>query len=168
MPYSVAARNDAARNDVSVELHARGVALKVAQEVARGMPGKLAKALREGLRAGRKEEEGEILRLERWVADLESGMYINCVYCGHRYGPREGTPVAMADVLKEHIEVCPKHPAAALKKRVAELEAELTDVRRDLDMAIDVFRQVERIHNWHPSQDADVTALLKKHRRVSE
>jgi hypothetical protein len=54
--------------------------------------------------------------LRRWVADLQSGMYINCVYCGHRYGPDSGTPVAMADVLKAHIERCPEHPLARLRK----------------------------------------------------
>lgn len=51
-----------------------------------------------------------IKKLEGWVSDLQSGMYISCVYCGHRYGPKEDTPVTMADVLKEHIEKCPKHP----------------------------------------------------------
>lgn len=54
-------------------------------------------------------------RLQSWVNDLQSGMYINCVYCGHRYGPDPGTPVAMADVLKKHIEYCPQHPMSALR-----------------------------------------------------
>jgi hypothetical protein len=44
----------------------------------------------------------EIIRLRQWIADLQSGMFINCVYCGHRYGPDPGTPTAMADVLKAH------------------------------------------------------------------
>ena len=46
----------------------------------------------------------------QWVRDLQSGMYINCVYCGHRYGPKDSTPASMADVLKQHIERCPQHP----------------------------------------------------------
>lgn len=71
----------------------------------------------------------EKVLLKRWVNDLQSGMYINCVYCGHRYGPREGTPVSMADVLKEHIETCPEHPMYKLKERVTELEAENTALR---------------------------------------
>lgn len=62
----------------------------------------------------------EIPRLQQWVNDLQSDMFINCVYCGHRYGPREDTPVAMADVLKAHIEKCPEHP---LSHSRAELEA---------------------------------------------
>ena len=48
-------------------------------------------------------------RLKQWISDLQSGMYINCVYCGHRYGPK------MADILKEHIEKCPEHPMSHLK-----------------------------------------------------
>lgn len=58
--------------------------------------------------------QSEIFRLERWKDDLLSGMWVNCVYCGHRYGPSESHPVAMATVLKEHIEICPKHPLSKL------------------------------------------------------
>jgi len=57
-------------------------------------------------------------RLTAWVEDLQSGMYINCVYCGHRYGPGETTPVSMADALKEHVEQCPEHPMSALRAEV--------------------------------------------------
>ena len=65
----------------------------------------------------------------RWTNDLQSGMYINCVYCGHRYGPRKNTPVAMADVLKKHIEKCPEHPLSAAKKEIAELKTEVERLR---------------------------------------
>lgn len=54
----------------------------------------------------------DIERLEAHVADLQSGMFVNCVYCGHRYGPQMTTPVTMADALKEHIAQCPEHPMA--------------------------------------------------------
>ena len=64
----------------------------------------------------------EIEELKKWIDDLQSGMYINCVYCGHRYGPKENTPSSMADVLKEHIEQCPKHPMSQLKKEIEELK----------------------------------------------
>jgi len=57
----------------------------------------------------------ENARLQQWVSDLQSGMYVNCVYCGHRYGPGETTPVTMADALKKHVENCPKHPMSALR-----------------------------------------------------
>lgn len=60
--------------------------------------------------------ECENERLQQWVNDLQSGMYVNCVYCGHRYGPESKTPVSMADVLKQHIEQCPEHPMSKLKQ----------------------------------------------------
>ena len=66
-------------------------------------------------------------RLQEWVHDLQAGMYINCVYCGHRYGPDDEVPATMADVLKEHIEHCPKHPMSTLKARLARLEEALRD-----------------------------------------
>lgn len=58
-----------------------------------------------------------------WVSDLQSGLYVNCVYCGHRYGPGETTPVTMADALKAHIEICKSHPMSALKSELAALKA---------------------------------------------
>ena len=65
-----------------------------------------------------KETDAEkIVRLEQWVADCQAGMYINCVYCGHRYGPDDEVPAAMADVLKEHIEQCPEHPLSRAKAK---------------------------------------------------
>jgi hypothetical protein len=58
----------------------------------------------------------QVERLKQWVADLQSGMFVNCVYCGHRYGPGETAPVAMADALKAHVAVCPEHPMSGLLK----------------------------------------------------
>lgn len=65
--------------------------------------------------------QDEVTALSNWVSDLQSGMYINCVYCGHRYGPSPGTPVCMADILKEHIAKCPKHPLSIMVNRSAYL-----------------------------------------------
>jgi len=62
------------------------------------------------------DQEKEINRLKSWINDLQSGMYVNCVYCGHRYGPRDEVPESMADVLKNHIEECPQHPMSKLKE----------------------------------------------------
>jgi hypothetical protein len=61
----------------------------------------------------------ELERYKQWVSDLQSGMFINCVYCGHRYGPADEVPATMADALKEHIEQCPEHP---MSKTHAEAE----------------------------------------------
>jgi len=78
----------------------------------------------------RNEARAENLRLEAWVNDCQSGMYINCVYCGHRYGPKEDTPVSMRDVLKQHIEKCPKHPLTEARAEVAKLRSEIEALRR--------------------------------------
>lgn len=66
--------------------------------------------------------EKEIKALRQWIADLLSGMYVNCVYCGHRYGPVEATPVSMADQLTKHIEDCPRHPLALLRQSVKDAD----------------------------------------------
>jgi len=76
------------------------------------------------------DEIEELVRLRQWVADLQSGMYVNCVYCGHRYGPVESTPVVQANVLKAHIAQCPEHPLGVL---VAGIEKLVTDTRKQLD-----------------------------------
>lgn len=52
--------------------------------------------------------ETENKRLEAWIDDLQSGLYINCVYCGHRYPP--GSPAIRSKTLYNHIKQCPKHP----------------------------------------------------------
>lgn len=64
------------------------------------------------------EQWERIARFKSWVSDLQSGMYVNCVYCGHKYGPAKNTPTSMADVLTEHILECPDHPASLLKKKL--------------------------------------------------
>jgi hypothetical protein len=68
-------------------------------------------------------------------------MYVNCVYCGHRYGPKENTPVSMADVLKDHIEKCPKHPMSVLRSKCEDLEkqnAELLEHREFRDTLLEL------------------------------
>ena len=57
---------------------------------------------------------GELELRQAWVDDLQAGMYINCIYCGHRYGPDTEVTATMADILKEHIEQCPKHPMSEM------------------------------------------------------
>lgn len=71
------------------------------------------------------DRDAEIERLKKWVDDLQSGIYVNCVYCGYRYGYSEDIPVSMAEVLKEHVESCPKHPMNRLK-------LDLEQARRDI------------------------------------
>jgi hypothetical protein len=87
-------------------------------------------------------------RLRAWVNDLQSGMYVNCVYCGHRYGPGATTPVSMADALKAHIEQCPEHPMSEIRTRVAELE-----------VSLNVACEVVKLRGWATGH-ADTPAQL--------
>jgi len=94
-----------------------------------------------------------VLALEHWLADCQSGIYINCVYCGHRYGPSDEVPATMADMLKEHVESCVTHPMSKLRT-AADYAVELIEnyVRRkcsdwdsDLDRAVEVLSEGEVI-----------------------
>jgi DNA-directed RNA polymerase subunit RPC12/RpoP len=93
-------------------------------------------------------QQQEIDRLQRWVNDLQSGMYVNCVYCGHRYGMENDTPVAMADVLKEHIEHCSKHPMSKLKQEIERLRDENISIR-----------------NWNACEKEQYEQLLESDKR---
>jgi hypothetical protein len=69
--------------------------------------------------------------LEAWIDDLQSGMYINCVYCGHRYGPNSGPNtkdfnITMRKALEQHISECPKHPLSAAKAEIRKYREALT------------------------------------------
>ncbi len=67
-------------------------------------------------------------RLERWVNDLQSDRYINCAYCGHRYGP-EDEILNMQQALHEHIATCSKHPLSAANREIARLRATMETLR---------------------------------------
>ena len=97
----------------------------------------------------------EIQRLKDWVTDLQSGLYINCVYCGHRYGPKEDTPVAMADVLKEHIAHCPEHPLSHANEQIQKLEALVVEFVEYLES----HDECEWSYEDHPIEKAKI--LLK-------
>lgn len=94
------------------------------------------------------EESDEIARLRQWVADLQSGMYVNCVYCGHQYGPQESTPTSMAEQLKFHVAKCPAHPMAKLVKAAKVAYHTISELRytRDgvPDERLDEYREFIR------------------------
>lgn len=82
------------------------------------------------------EAAQELRRYQVWVNDLQADMYVNCVYCGHRYGPGETTPVSMQDALKAHIAVCPQHPMSALLASLKEFQQHIVyDDEGDLTRA---------------------------------
>jgi hypothetical protein len=86
----------------------------------------------------------QVSRLRQWVQDLQSGLYVNCVYCGHRYGPGETTPVSMADALKAHVEACPEHPMAKLRTTAGELLDACEAAFQPIDGRPTVMRDLNR------------------------
>ena len=88
------------------------------------------------------EQGREIEGLKDWVGDLQGGLYINCVYCGFRYGPGESTPATLpeagetlaATALREHVERCPNHPMSRLKKEIERLREALGSLLMELSM----------------------------------
>ena len=72
--------------------------------------------------------ERKVKNLKGWIDDLQSGMYINCAYCGHQYGPAGEAPVTRAEELEKHIEQCPDHPMSALRERCEELRVRLDEL----------------------------------------
>ena len=107
--------------------------------------------------------------LRRWVDDLQSGMYVNCVYCGHRYGPGETTPVSMADALKAHVERCPEHPMSALRARVEFWEAQAKDVARvNLELRDELERELDIAARHAVLQGEAITKLQAEVLRLRE
>ena len=68
-------------------------------------------------------------RLQQWVCDLQSGLYVNCVYCGHQYGPEDETPVSRAELLKRHVQECPEHPMSKMKRALELVPPLLKEIR---------------------------------------
>lgn len=109
------------------------------------------------------ELRSENERLQQWVNDLQAGRYVNCVYCGHRHGPEDEVPVAMADALKDHIAACPQHPLSAaeadargLAEAAASLLAELTVA--GLEQSEGSIRAAKELNTALDAHDARVKA----------
>lgn len=79
------------------------------------------------------ESQAEVVRLRQWIDGLQSNMWINCVYCGHQYGPTDSTPVSKSAQLTAHIEVCPEHPISKLKTENRELRAECEHLQTEIE-----------------------------------
>ncbi len=85
------------------------------------------------------KQHKEIKELNNWINDLQAGMYVNCVYCGYRYGSDSEVPASMADVLKEHIEKCPKHPLFKANQELKRLNSTIKTLIGDaLEQGIDL------------------------------
>jgi hypothetical protein len=53
----------------------------------------------------------------------EEKRIITCVYCGHEY--QDETPTHGAEVLKNHIKICPKHPMREAEEMIELLRSAL-------------------------------------------
>ncbi len=100
--------------------------------------------------------QNELARYKRWVKDLQSGMYINCVYCGHRYGPADEVPASMAEALKNHVENCPEHPMSALKDNYDYLN-------KKYHKALEKLRKLAVICNGYNVYPESAVAAAKVH-----
>jgi len=100
-------------SDIKLSLLCRDATHWIEKGVNPGTAGRLALDLRDA-----RAENG---RLENWVNDLQSGMYINCVYCGHRYGPKDEVECSMQEALYKHIAECPKHPLSNARAVLASI-----------------------------------------------
>lgn len=129
--------------------------------------GRLMIAVTDELLAEQTTLKAENGKLRAWIHDLQSGMYVNCVYCGHRYGPKENTPETQADILKAHIEVCPKHPLSearcetkAWKETAAQQARDVTYYQGLLDKIGLLFGEAAHISDDGSRQDSIIRAKI--------
>lgn len=118
----------------------------IMESAAEAIRSSWAAAIKEAELFGKPQNE-QIERLQQWVADLQSGMFVNCVYCGHRYGPGETTPVSMADALKAHVRTCPEHPLSHAVAALQNIRAVRPDNWNDDE-------DLEQQKAWHDVDDA--------------
>lgn len=84
-----------------------------------------------------KKLKSEILRYDAWIEDILSEKYVNCAYCGHRYGKENDS--ANMEAVRKHVENCSKHPMAKEKERADKAEAlarELVELLKEADNLI--------------------------------
>ena len=81
-------------------------------------------------------------QLQQWIYELQSGLYINCVYCGFNYGPKESTAPTMQQALYDHIKVCEKHP---LSKALVEIERLKIIIKHWEDIACEYYQRIEML-----------------------
>lgn len=55
------------------------------------------------------EHAQEVSKLRQWVRELQSGLYLNCVFCGENFTGQENF-----NRLTNHIRECPEHPLSRL------------------------------------------------------
>ncbi len=85
------------------------------------------------------KQHKEIKELDKWIDDLQAGMYINCVYCGHRFKSNPEIYPTMQEVLHEHMENCSKHPLFKANQELKRLNNTINTLIGDaLEQGIDL------------------------------
>ena len=77
---------------------------------------------------------GELKRLRKWVADLQSGAYINCVYCGHRHQPEPCRKVPLVD---HEVVVTPAGEAGVVAVAVEAIATGVAECLTAFDVQLD-------------------------------
>lgn len=50
--------------------------------------------------------EASVARLRQWVEDLQGDCWVNCIYCGWRFGPMKELPFSTREVFTGHLKKC--------------------------------------------------------------
>ena len=100
----------------------------------------------------------EIHKLRSWVNDLQSQLFLNCVYCGHRTDPEDYHEQEVWQVLQEHAEQCEHHPMYTLKQKMLGFESFIQQCASFGDMRQPVL--IERTH------DEVMPFVIKPQRRI--
>ena len=77
------------------------------------------------------EKAEEIKTLKGWINGLPQ-LYVNCVYCGHRFKPNPEVFPSQTDVVREHMEKCSKHPLFQANQKIKELKKVIEELEKRL------------------------------------
>lgn len=80
-------------------------------------------------------------RMKAWLADLQSGMFINCVYCGHRYGPKDQMPATLV---------------AADPAKIKAIQEKINHLPKTIELK-QYRRQFAEIYLGRPATDKEIT-----------
>lgn len=89
---------------------------------------------------------------------------ITCVYCGHEYP--EQTPTSGAQILKDHIKICEKHPMREAEEKIKKLRKSLSELvcaetKDDLECMELMLRQMPGIEKDKIAAINAIHALLE-------
>jgi uncharacterized protein len=89
---------------------------------------------------------------------------ITCVYCGHKYPDQ--TLTSGAQILKDHIKVCEKHPMREAEEKIRKLRAALIGFIGESDK--DGLKKIEISFDRIPGLQKDKIAAINAIRALLE